>query len=112
MLGLFLAAIEKEEARPSNPATSAVQLDNVLLHEGLSDGRPTVRLCDFGSSTLDALNSMCRSYTGTYEYMAPEVLFESQVCQSLCLPGSRTYFLAHVLTHVGSGRGAQRRALI
>ena len=56
---------------------SALQLDNVLLHE---DGRPTVRLCDFGSSKLDALNSMCRSYTGTCEYMAPEVLFESQVC--------------------------------
>jgi serine/threonine protein kinase len=50
----------------------------VLLHD-VRDGGPIVRLCDFGSSKLDALNTMCRSYTGTYEYMAPEILFESQV---------------------------------
>ena len=58
--------------------TCALQLDNVLLHD-TPEGRPMVRLCDFGSSKLDALNTVCRSYTGTYEYMAPEVLFESQV---------------------------------
>ena len=50
----------------------------MLLHE-VAGGQPVVRLCDFGSSKLDALTSMCRSHTGTYEYMAPEVLFESQV---------------------------------
>ena len=70
--------LRHERPNLSDPATSALQLDNVLLHE-VADGRPSVRLCDFGSSKLDALNSMCRSYTGTYEYMAPEVLFESQV---------------------------------
>ena len=57
-----------------------LQLDNVLLHEEVPSSRPMVRLCDFGSSKLDAANTLCRSYTGTYEYMAPEVLFESQVC--------------------------------
>ena len=80
------------ESTPSHVYVAAVQLDNVLLHDVL-DGGPLVRLCDFGSSKLDALNTMCRSYTGTYEYMAPEILFESQVRHclgvSLCFLSNR-----------------------
>ena len=60
----------------------------MLLHD-VSDGGPFVRLCDFGSSRLDALNTMCQSYTGTYEYMAPEILFESQVQWISALPHGR-----------------------
>jgi serine/threonine protein kinase len=57
---------------------AAAQLDNQMLHGDLPCA--TLKLCDFGFSKNSDLQSTCKSMCGTPEYMAPEVLFEQQVC--------------------------------
>ena len=52
-----------------------------MLHGELPNA--TLRLCDFGFSKSSD-QSVCKSMCGTPEYMAPEVLFEQQVSDSMC----------------------------
>jgi serine/threonine protein kinase len=54
---------------------TCAQLDNILLHGDRRD----VRLCDFGCSRVEHRYGGCSSTSGTFEYMAPEIIFETQV---------------------------------
>jgi Protein kinase domain len=47
------------------------QLDNMLLHGPWP--RPQLKLCDFGFSKNEVVQSVSKSTCGTPEYMAPEV---------------------------------------
>lgn len=49
----------------------APQLDNMLLHGPWP--RPQLKLCDFGFSKNEVVQSVSKSTCGTPEYMAPEV---------------------------------------
>jgi serine/threonine protein kinase len=48
-----------------------LQLDNMLLHGPWP--RPQLKLCDFGFSKNEVVQSVSKSTCGTPEYMAPEV---------------------------------------
>ena len=49
----------------------SLQLDNMLLHGPWP--RPQLKLCDFGFSKNEVMQSVSKSTCGTPEYMAPEV---------------------------------------
>lgn len=53
-----------------------IKLDNMMLHGSWPS--PILKICDFGFSKDEAGQSMSKSACGTPEYMAPEVLFETQ----------------------------------
>jgi serine/threonine-protein kinase SRK2 len=55
-------------------ANRDIKLDNMLLHGPWP--RPQLKLCDFGFSKNEVVQSVSKSTCGTPEYMAPEVLFE------------------------------------
>jgi len=57
-------------------ANRDIKLDNMLLHGPWP--RPVLKLCDFGFSKNEVVQSVSKSTCGTPEYMAPEVLFESK----------------------------------
>ena len=57
------------------------QLDNMLLHGPWP--RPQLKLCDFGFSKNEVVQSVSKSTCGTPEYMAPEVGTVSPSCQQL-----------------------------
>ena len=50
---------------------ASLQLDNMLLHGPWP--RPQLKLCDFGFSKNEVMQSVSKSTCGTPEYMAPEV---------------------------------------
>ena len=58
-------------------ANRDVKLDNVLL-EDATHYLPNIRLIDFGTATSFEDNFLMKEKIGTLEYMAPEVLNESE----------------------------------
>jgi serine/threonine protein kinase len=56
---------------PNAPCLPTLQLDNMLLHGPWP--RPQLKLCDFGFSKNEVVQSVSKSTCGTPEYMAPEV---------------------------------------
>ena len=52
-------------------ANRDIKLENTLLDD--SRPLPKVKLCDFGYSKDESLQSLCKTSCGTPEYMAPEV---------------------------------------
>ena len=70
-----------------------LQLDNMLLHGPWP--RPQLKLCDFGFSKNEVVQSVSKSTCGTPEYMAPEVRTMSPSCRQMvircpCAWASRT----------------------
>ena len=49
-----------------------IKLENTLLDDSLP--RPNVKLCDFGYSKNEFVDSRPKSVSGTPDYIAPEVL--------------------------------------
>lgn len=53
-------------------ANRDIKLENILLQSG--SRRPLVKLCDFGYSKHEDLDSIATSRVGTPDYMSPEIL--------------------------------------
>jgi len=53
-------------------ASRDIKLENILLKSG--SRRPLVKLCDFGYSKHEELDSIATSRVGTPDYMSPEIL--------------------------------------
>jgi serine/threonine protein kinase len=60
----------------------SLQLDNMLLHGPWP--RPQLKLCDFGFSKNEVMQSVSKSTCGTPEYMAPEVRMRSVLTCEAC----------------------------